>query len=86
MVDTHQIVLFGRAHYCSYVSRFALRVRDRSANAAPNSEVHHNTSLAVDGMLAEALQMAEDANTRPGKIKLGGHRSQTRRVSPAQAL
>ena len=58
-----KIVLLGRAHYYSYVSRFTLRVCDRSANTAPNSEVHPNATLAADGMLAEALQMVEDGDT-----------------------
>ena len=52
-----KIVLLGRAHYCSYVAGFTLRVCDRSANTAPNSEVHPNAALAADGMLAEALKM-----------------------------
>ena len=47
-----------------YVSRFALRVCDRSANTAQNSEVHPNATLAADGnKLAEALQMAENGDT-----------------------
>ena len=50
-----KIVLLGRAHYYSYDSRFTLCVRDRPANAAPNSEVHPNASLAADDMHAEAL-------------------------------
>ena len=52
-----RIVLLGRAQYCSYVPRIILRVRDRLANTELNSEVHSNAALAVDGMLAEALQM-----------------------------
>ena len=36
---------------------------DRPANTAPNSEVHPNATLAADGMLAEALQMAEEGET-----------------------
>ena len=59
-----KIVLLGRAHYYSYVSRFTLRVCDRSANTAPNSEVHPKATLAVDGILAEALQTVEDGDTR----------------------
>ena len=59
-----KIVLLGRAHYHFCVSRFALRKCDRSANKAPNSEVHPNATPAEDGMLAEALQMAEDGDTR----------------------
>ena len=55
-------VLLGRAHYYSYVSRFILRVRDRSANAALNFELHPGASIAVDGMLTEALQMAESGD------------------------
>ena len=39
-------------------------MRDRQANAAPNSEVHPKTSLAADGMIAEALNMAEEGDTR----------------------
>ena len=58
-----KIVLLGRAHYYSYVSRSALRVCNRSANTAPNSEVHLSASLAADGTLAEALQMAVDGGT-----------------------
>ena len=81
-----QIVLHGRAYYDSYVSRFALRVRGRSANTAPNSEVHPNVAPAADRMLAEALQMAEDGDTNVLKIyKRGGHRSNTHKVPPAQA-
>ena len=59
-----EIVLLGRAYYYSYFLRFALRVRDRSANAAPNSEVHPNAPPPANDMLAEALHMAEDGDTR----------------------
>ena len=79
-----KIFLLGRDYYYSYICRFALRVRNRSAKSAPNSEVHPNTTLAAGGMLAEALQIAEDAC--PGKYRPGGHRSHTRRFPPAQAL
>ena len=41
-----------------------MRVRYRSANTVPNAEVHPNASLAANGMLAKALQMAEDRDTR----------------------
>ena len=37
---------------------------DCSANTATNSEVHPNATLAADGILAKALQMAEDGDTR----------------------
>ena len=57
-----KIVLHARAHYYSYVSRYALLVCDRLANTAPNSEVHPNATLAADDMLAVALQMAEDGD------------------------
>ena len=40
-----------------------MRVCDRLANTAPNSEVHPNATLAAGGMLAEALQMVEDVDT-----------------------
>ena len=44
-------------------------VCDRSANTAPNSEVHPNAALAADGMLAETLHMAEVGVTRiPGYV------------------
>ena len=58
------VVLLGRAHFYCYVSRFTLHFRDRSANAAPNSEVHPGASLAAGEILAEALQMAENEDTR----------------------
>ena len=41
-----------------------MRVCDRSANAAPNSEVHPNATLAADGMFVGALQMVEDGGMR----------------------
>ena len=50
-----KIVLLGCAHYYFYFSSFTLRVRDRSANMAPNSDVHPNAILAPGGMLAVAL-------------------------------
>ena len=59
-----KIVLVGRAHYYSYVSRFTLCVCDRFAYTALNSEVHPNATLTADGMLAKALQMAENGDMR----------------------
>ena len=59
-----KIVLPGRSHCYSCVSCFTRRVCDRSAITAPNSDVHPNASLAAEGMLAEALQMVEDGDTR----------------------
>ena len=37
---------------------------DRSANAAPNSEVYPNAILAAHGIVAEALQTVEDGDSR----------------------
>ena len=79
-------VLLGRAHYYLYVAGFTLRVCDRSANTAPNSEVHPNATLAADGMLAEALQMVEDGDTRVlVNVSAAAIDHNTRRVPPAQA-